>query len=520
VTEQDASSTDVRPVRRALLSVSEKEGLVELARVLDQFGARLVSTGSTATALRDAGLPVAEVAEVTGSAEMLDGRVKTLHPAIHAGILADTTNVDHVRELEEHGIEPFDLVVVNLYPFERTVESGAGRGDVVEQIDIGGPTLLRAAAKNFRSVAVVARPVRYADVVAALRESGGTSLELRATLAEEAFAHVAAYEAAIAAWFAGWAGPEEVPPALTLGLARVRELRYGENPHQRAGLYRGVLSSGPLGGARVVQGKEMSFNNWLDAEAARAVAGSLEAPAAVIVKHHNPCGAAVAGSLVDAYRAALASDPVSAFGGVVAFNGEVDGETAAAMGEVFTEVVVAPAFSGEALAEFGPRENLRVVEAPAPVPTELEVRSIDGGALVQEADAVTEDRGEMKVASRREPEPSEWDDLVFAWRVAARVKSNAIVLAAGGATVGVGAGQMSRVDAVDIASRKAGERARGSVMASDAFFPFRDGIDLAARAGVRSVIQPGGSVRDEEVVAAADEHGMAMILTGRRHFRH
>jgi phosphoribosylaminoimidazolecarboxamide formyltransferase/IMP cyclohydrolase len=520
VSELRGSPTDVRPVRRALLSVSEKEGLVELARALDHFGARLVSTGSTATALRDAGLPVAEVADVTGSAEMLDGRVKTLHPAIHAGILADITNADHVRELEEHGIEPFDLVVVNLYPFERTVESGADRDDVVEQIDIGGPTLLRAAAKNFWSVAVVARPDRYADVVAALRERGGTPLELRATLAEEAFAHVAAYDAAIAAWFAGWAGPEELPPALTLGLARVRELRYGENPHQRAGLYRGVLSSGPLGGARVVQGKEMSFNNWLDAEAARAVAGSLEAPAAVIVKHHNPCGAAVAGSLVDAYRAALASDPVSAFGGVVAFNGEVDGETAAAMGEVFTEVVVAPAFSGEALAAFGPRENLRVVEAPRPVPAELEVRPIDGGALVQEADAVTEDRGEMKVASRREPEPSELDDLLFAWRVAARVKSNAIVLAAGGATVGVGAGQMSRVDAVDIASRKAGERARGSVMASDAFFPFRDGIDLAARAGVRSVIQPGGSVRDEEVVAAADEHGMAMVLTGRRHFRH
>ena len=514
------TSGEVRLVRRALLSVSDKRGLVELAWELNDVGVRLVSTGSTARAIREAGLPVTEVAEVTGSAEMLDGRVKTLHPAIHAGILADATNPEHLRELAKHGIEPFEIVVVNLYPFERSALSGAAREDVLEQIDIGGPTLLRAAAKNFRSVAVVCRPDRYADLVAELQEAGGTSQGLRTTLAEEAFAHVAAYDAAIAAWFAGWAGREELPPALTLGLAMIRELRYGENPHQRAGLYRSVNSSGPLGGARVVQGKEMSFNNWLDAEAARAVAGSLEAPAAVIVKHHNPCGAAVASSLAEAYRAALACDPVSAFGGVVAFNGEVDGDAAAAMAEVFTEVVVAPAFSEEALAAFASRKNLRLVEASAPAEAAFEVRPIDGGALVQEPDAVTDDRGEMKVATRREPEAAEWEDLLFAWRVAARVKSNAIVLAAGGATVGVGAGQMSRVDAVDIASRKAGERAQGSVMASDAFFPFRDGIDLAARAGVRSVIQPGGSVRDDEVVAAADEHGMAMVLTGRRHFRH
>jgi phosphoribosylaminoimidazolecarboxamide formyltransferase / IMP cyclohydrolase len=511
---------DLRPVRRALLSVSEKEGLVELARGLAELGVRLVSTGSTARALREAGLAVTEVAEVTGSPEMLDGRVKTLHPAIHAGILADRANTEHVRELAARGIEPFDLVVVNLYPFERTVASGAGRDDTVEQIDIGGPTLLRAAAKNFGSVAVLVQPRRYDDVLAAVRDAGGTSLELRAALAEEAFAHVASYDAAIAAWFAGWAGPNELPPSLTLGLERLQDLRYGENPHQRAGLYRAVLSPGPLGGARVIQGKEMSYNNWLDTEAARALAGSLEPPAAVIVKHHNPCGAAVADSVADAYRAALASDPVSAFGGVVAFNREVDGEGAAAMAEVFTEVVVAPAFSADALEAFGARKNLRVVEAPMPAPAGLEIRPIEGAALVQDADAATETRTEMEVASRRQPEPGEWDDLLFAWRVASRVKSNAIVLAAGGATVGVGAGQMSRVDAVDIASRKAGDRARDSVMASDAFFPFRDGIDVAARAGVRAVIQPGGSVRDEEIVAAADEHGMAMILTGRRHFRH
>ncbi len=514
------AGSEVRPVRRALLSVSDKEGLADLGRQLDELGVGLVSTGSTARVLREAGLPVTEVAVVTGVAEMLDGRVKTLHPAIHAGILADQTNPDHLRELERNGIEPFDLVVVNLYPFERAVAEGAGRDEAVEEIDIGGPTLLRAAAKNFRSVAPVARSERYVDVVAALRTTGGTSLELRAALAEEAFAHVAVYDAAIGAWFAGWARPDDLPPALTVGFSRVRELRYGENPHQRAGLYREVLTPGPLGGARVIQGKEMSFNNWLDAEAARALAWTLEGPAAVIVKHHNPCGAAVAQSLAEAYRAALACDPVSAFGGVVAFNGEVDGEAAGAMAEVFTEVVVAPGFSEEALAAFAARQNLRVAAAPAPVPAAFEVRAIEGGALVQEAAPVTEGRGEMKVASRREPASGEWEDLLFAWRVAARVKSNAIVLATGGATVGVGAGQMSRVDAVDIAARKAGERARGSVMASDAFFPFRDGIDLAARAGVRSVIQPGGSVRDDEIVAAADEHGMAMVLTGRRQFRH
>jgi phosphoribosylaminoimidazolecarboxamide formyltransferase/IMP cyclohydrolase len=511
---------DVRPVRRALLSVSEKVGLTGLARGLADLGVGLVSTGSTARVLREAGLTVTEVAEVTGSPEMLDGRVKTLHPAIHAGILADRANPDHVRELAARGMEPFDLVVVNLYPFERTVASGAGPEDTVEQIDVGGPTLLRAAAKNFGSVAVVVDPGRYGDVLAAIREAGGTSRELRAALAEEAFAHVASYDAAIAAWFGRSSGSRPLPPTLTLGLERIQELRYGENPHQQAGLYRSVLSPGPLGGATVLQGKEMSFNNWLDTEAARALAGSLEAPAAVIVKHHNPCGVAVAESLAEAYRAALASDPVSAFGGVVAFNREVDADGAAAMADVFTEVVVAPSFSEEALEAFGSRKNLRVVEAPAPAAAGLEIRPIEGGALVQEADAVTESGTEMTVATRREPEPDEWDDLLFAWRVAARVKSNAIVLAAGGATVGVGAGQMSRVDAVDIASRKAGDRSRGSVMASDAFFPFRDGIDVAARAGVRAVIQPGGSVRDEEIVAAADEHGMAMVLTGRRHFRH
>lgn len=511
--------TGALPVRRALVSVSDKHGLAPFAKGLSESGVAIVSTGTTAEVLYAEGIGVRPVSDVTGFPEMMGGRVKTLHPAIHAGILASKSDRGHMEELRAQGIEPFDLVVVNLYPFEATVASGASRPEIVEQIDIGGPTLVRAAAKNFASVAVVVSPARYPEVLEAVR-AGGVDEELRAALAEEAFAHVAAYDAAIADWFAGWAGPETLPERLTLGLELASALRYGENPHQRAALYRRVLSPGPLGGAAVLQGKEMSFNNWLDADAARTLAASLPTPAAVIVKHNNPCGVAVAASAAEAYGLALESDPVSAFGGVVAFNVEVDEAAAGAMAEVFTEVVVAPGFAEDALSAFGGRKNLRVVEAPVAAQAGPEIRAIAGGALVQDPDHVAESREEMKVVTRREPTESEWADLLFAWAVAARVKSNAIVLARGGATVGIGAGQMSRVDSVDIAARKAGERARGSVMASDAFFPFRDGIDRAADSGVGAVIQPGGSVRDEEVVAAAEEHDMAMVLTGVRHFRH
>jgi phosphoribosylaminoimidazolecarboxamide formyltransferase / IMP cyclohydrolase len=508
-------------VRRALISVSDKEGLASLARGLAEAGVTLVSTGSTAATIREAGIPVREVAEVTGFPEMMGGRVKTLHPAIHAGILADKSRPGHLEELAGEGIEPFDLVVVNLYPFERTVREAGPDAveEIVEQIDIGGPALLRAAAKNFGSVAIVTSPTRYGELLDDVR-AGGIDLSTRRRLAAEAFAHVSLYDAAIGGWFQAME-EEGLPANLALGLARVADLRYGENPHQAAGLYREVLSGGPLGGAKVIQGKEMSFNNWLDAEAARTLAGALAEPAAVIVKHNNPCGAAVAGSPAEAYRAALASDPVSAFGGVVAFNGEVDEPAVQAMADVFTEVVTAPGFTAEALRGLSGRRNLRVVLAPVALPRgALDVRRIDGGALVQQADLVRETRLDMKVATGREPTEEEWDAMLFAWTVAAAVKSNAIVLAAGRATVGVGAGQMSRVDSVDIACRKAGHRAQGAVMASDAFFPFRDGIDRAAAAGVRAVIQPGGSVRDEEVLAAADEHDMAMVLTGVRHFRH
>ena len=507
------------PVQRALLSVSDKHELIPFARGLREAGVEIVSTGSTAEILRAEGLEVTPVSEVTGSPEMMDGRVKTLHPAIHGAILADRGKPRHLEDMDRAGIRPIDLVVVNLYPFEATVASGASREAVVEQIDIGGPTLIRAAAKNFAWVAVVVSPDRYPEVLEAVG-AGGLGEDLRASLAAEAFSHVAAYDAAIADWFTGWSGTEGLPGHLTLGLEKAAALRYGENPHQRAALYRKVLTAGPLGGAAVLQGKEMSFNNWLDAEAARSLAGALPAPAAVIVKHNNPCGASVAAGPEEAYRAALASDPVSAFGGVVAFNVEVDEATAVAMADLFTEVVVAPGFSQPALAAFSKKENLRVLAAPLPGPPGLEVRAVEGGALIQDGDLATWAREDMKVATTREPTDVEWDDLLFAWVVAARVKSNAIVLARGRATVGVGAGQMSRVDAVDIAARKAGNRTTGAVMASDAFFPFRDGIDRAAETGVSAVIQPGGSVRDEEVVAAAEEHGMAMVLTGKRHFRH
>ena len=510
--------TTIRPAR-ALVSVSDKTGVVELARELAELGVEIVSTGSTAATIREAGVSVREVAEVTGFPEMMDGRVKTLHPVVHAGILADRSRPSHMEELAAQGIEPIDLVVVNLYPFEKTVASEAPEEEIVEQIDIGGPTLVRAAAKNFRSVAIVVSPDRYEELLEALR-ADALDEERRRTLAAEAFEHVASYDAAISGWFSNEFN-DEPPPSVTLSFVHVEDLRYGENPHQRAALYRQPLSPGALGNAQVLQGKEMSYNNWLDAEAARGLAVALDTPGAVIVKHHNPSGAAVASSAADAYRAAFESDTVSAFGGVVAFNTEVDEDAAAAMADVFTEVLIAPGYTEGALARFAEKKNLRVVRAPLPRQGGLELRLVGGGgALIQDADVVTETRGDMKVVTRREPTEQEWADLLFAWTVAARVKSNAIVFAAGRATVGVGAGQMSRVDSVHIASRKAGERSRGAVMASDAFFPFRDGIDQAAEAGIAAVIQPGGSVRDEEVIAAADEQEMAMVFSGRRHFRH
>jgi phosphoribosylaminoimidazolecarboxamide formyltransferase / IMP cyclohydrolase len=516
------TGTDVVPVRRALVSVADKTGLVELGRGLVERGVSIVSSGTTASHLSDAGIQVTPVSEVTGFPEMLDGRVKTLHPRIHGGILADKRNPEHLAELERLGIEPFDLVVVNLYPFLETVVAGAPAPAVIEQIDIGGPAMVRAAAKNFESVAVVVRPSEYEAVLTEVADVGGLTRDTRLRLAREAFEHTAAYDVAIAAWFAEQAGGGDLPEFVSIVLARRHPLRYGENPHQRGGLYAPQGGPGPLGGAEVLQGKEMSFNNWLDAEAARAVAALFDPaePAAVIVKHHNPCGVALAPTLAEAYERALEGDRTSAYGGVVAFNGEVDEAAAGAMAGVFTEVVVAPGYTEGALAAMAEKKNLRVVRARLPEPGGIDVRPIEGGALVQDADTVNEQREDMKVVTTTEPTPAQWTDLLFAWKVAARVKSNAIVLASDRAVVAVGAGQMNRGTSVDIAARHAGRRARGSCLASDAFFPFRDGVDRAAEAGVAAIIQPGGSVRDEEVIASAEEHGLAMVFTGRRHFRH
>jgi phosphoribosylaminoimidazolecarboxamide formyltransferase/IMP cyclohydrolase len=510
---------DVRPVRRALLAPYDKTGLVTFASALVELGVALVSSGGTAKVLADAGLPVTTVEEVTGFPEMLDGRVKTLHPRIHAGLLADRRNPDHVRQLTEHDIEPFDLVIAGLYPFRETVASDAGEDDVIEKIDIGGPAMVRAAAKNFESVGVVVDPSRYDDILAEIGRDGGLSRATRRSLAAAAFAHTAAYDAAVAGWFAG--DGETLPVFVGLAYDKVEDLRYGENPHQRGALYGESSGPGPLGGAEVlVAGKEMSFNNWLDLDAAYALAGAFDRPAAVIVKHNNPCGAALAGSLGEAYARAFATDTVSAFGGIVAFNREADEDAARAMADVFTEVVVAPGFTEGALAAFGARKGLRVVRAPLPVAGGLDVRPLPGGALVQDRDVVTEVRPQMEVVSPREPSEDDWSDLLFAWTVAMRVKSNAIVFAKDLATVGVGAGQMSRVDASVLAVRKAGDRAAGAVMASDAFFPFPDAVEVAADAGITAVIHPGGSIHDDDVLEVAAARGMAVVVTGRRHFRH
>jgi phosphoribosylaminoimidazolecarboxamide formyltransferase/IMP cyclohydrolase len=519
---------EVLPVRRALIAVANKDGVVPFAGRLVAAGVRIVSTGNTARVLADQDVPVMKVAEVTGFPELLGGRVKTLHPGIHAGVLADKRRPEHLAQLTEQGIDPFDLVVVNLYPFRETVAAGAVDDEVIEQIDIGGPAMVRAAAKNFESVAVVVDPERYELVASEVERFGGIGRRLRRALAAEAFVHTAAYDGAIADWFAAPGQDADKPRPLSRQLHRAYEirgsLRYGENPHQRGGLYAvDGGPEGPLAGAETLQGKEMSFNNWLDADAARALAGLFapdDEPVAVIVKHNNPCGVAIAPSLAEAYRRAFECDQVSAFGGIVAFNRPVDEAAALAMKGVFTEVVVAPGYTDQALATFAKRENLRVLRAPLGAAGGMELRQIDGGALGQDADTVTETRDGMSVVTTATPTEAQWRDLLFAWRVAAKVRSNAIVFANEGATVGMGAGQMNRVIAVDIAARQAGGKAAGAIMASDAFFPFPDGIERAAEAGIAAVIQPGGSIRDEEVLRAAEEHGMAMVYTGRRHFRH
>jgi phosphoribosylaminoimidazolecarboxamide formyltransferase/IMP cyclohydrolase len=528
-------STRVRPVIRALLSVSDKAGLGEFARALGDHGVALVSTGGTARALAEAGLKVTDVSEVTGFPEMMDGRVKTLHPKVHGGILAVRDDKAHAAALQEHGIEPIDLVVVSLYPFETALAKGASFEECLENIDVGGPALVRAAAKNHADVAVVVDPADYEVVLAEIAAHGGTTLALRRLLAAKAFARTAAYDAAIANWIAEQTGMES-PVWRAFAGKLMERLRYGENPHQNAAIYAGPERRFGVVTARQVQGKELSYNNLADTDAAYECAAEFDpkrTAAAVIVKHANPCGVAEAKSLVEAYRKALACDPLSAFGGAVALNRTLDAEAARAIVETFTEVIVAPDASEEAIAIVAAKKNLRLLLAgglPDPRARGLFFRSVAGGLLVQSRDNAVIDDLELKTVTKRKPGAEELADLKFAFRVAKHVKSNAIVYAKDGATVGIGAGQMSRVDAARIAALKARAAAkaaglaepltRGSVVASDAFFPFADGLLVAIEAGATAVIQPGGSIRDDEVIAAANENNVAMVFTGVRHFRH
>ncbi len=497
------------PVRRALISVYDKTGLSDFARGLADLGVTLLASGGTATALADAGIPVTPVESVTGAPEMLGGRVKTLHPRIHGGILADRGQASHRADLAAQGIEPIDLVVVNLYPFLERPS--------IETIDIGGPTMVRAAAKNHAWVGVVTDPGRYEAILGELRTNGGRlSAATRADLAVWAFAHTAGYDAAIVRWF----DPEPLPRHLVLPLEKVASLRYGENPHQAGARYRDRLGGGWLDGMVQHGGKELSFINLLDSEAAWRLVNSFDGPACVIVKHANPCGVAQGGGPADAYRKAFECDSLSAFGGVVALNRPLDDETAAAIGEVFTEVVLAPSFAPAALESLAKKKNLRLLECPPPVYGGIDLRRAGGGFLVQETDPPDEDRSTWKVVTKVGPTDEQLDDLAFAMKVCAATGSNAIVLAKGGVAYGIGAGQQSRVHSAEMAAKKADGRARGGVCASDAFFPFRDGVDTAVAAGAAAIAQPGGSVGDEKVIAAADEAGVAMVFTGRRHFRH
>ncbi|HET7197724.1 MAG TPA: bifunctional phosphoribosylaminoimidazolecarboxamide formyltransferase/IMP cyclohydrolase [Burkholderiales bacterium] len=516
-------------VRRALLSVSDKSGIVELARALSALGVTLVSTGGTAQLLAREGVPVTEVSALTGFPEMLDGRVKTLHPKVHGGLLARRDDARHQAALREAGIEPIDLLVVNLYPFQSTVADPDCRlEDAVENIDIGGPAMLRAAAKNHAAVTVLVDPADYPGVLEEIRRHGDTSAQTRFALACKVFAHTAGYDGAIASYLASLDANgrrAEYPAFLALQFRKLQDLRYGENPHQSAAFYRDERPvPGAIAGHRQVQGKALSYNNIADADAAWECVKQFEEPACVIVKHANPCGVALAEGPAAAYDKAFRTDPVSAFGGILAFNRALDLAAAQAIGRQFAEVIVAPRVERDALDEFARKANLRVLEIPLSREVQRhDYKRVGGGLLAQASDARPIGRAELKVVTKKPPSEAQWADLLFAWRVARFVKSNAIVFCRDAMTLGVGAGQMSRVDSVRIASLKARAaqlELEGAVVASDAFFPFRDGVDVLAEAGAAAVIQPGGSMRDDEVIAAADEHGLAMVFTGVRHFRH
>jgi phosphoribosylaminoimidazolecarboxamide formyltransferase / IMP cyclohydrolase len=512
-----------RPIRRALLSVYDKTGLVELAEALHAAGVRIVSTGSTAVTVEKAGVPVTRVEELTGFPECLDGRVKTLHPAVHAGLLADVRLPDHQRQLADLGLEPFDLLVSNLYPFTATAASGARVDECVEQIDIGGPAMVRAAAKNHESVAVVASVTAYPLVLAALRD-GGFSLAQRRLLAARAFADIAEYDVAVANWCATTLAPSDWPEFAGLAVRRQSELRYGENPHQAAALYVDPAAPAGLAQAEQLNGKEMSYNNYVDADAAWRSANDFSEPCAAVIKHANPCGIAIGADVADAHRKAHACDPTSAFGGVIAVNREVTPKLAKHVADIFTEVIVAPSYATEAVEVLRGKKNLRVLVAPPWKPAPAEFRQVGGGLLVQVADridATGDDPATWTLATGQPASPETMADLAFAWRAIRSVKSNAILLARDGATVGVGMGQVNRVDAAHLAVSRAGaDRAHGAVAASDAYFPFPDGLEVLIGAGVRAVVQPGGSIRDNLVLEAAEKAGLTVYLTGTRHFYH
>ena len=522
-------------IRRALLTVSDKTGLAELAMGLREHGAELISTGKTAEHLRNAGLTVTDVAEVTGLPEMLDGRVKTLHPAIHGAILARRSDPEHERQLTEHRISPIDLVAVNLYPFETTIaEQPLDFSRALEHIDIGGPALIRSAAKNFEHVAILTDPRQYPEVLHEIRQRAGVSLKTRLGLAQKALRLTSHYEGVIASYLSAVASteaslktdwPQPFPPFLVLELERIDLLRYGENPHQQGALYREHRSTGlSLASARQLQGKALSYTNLLDLDAALQLVLEFTPPAACIVKHNNPCGAAIGELVVDAYGRAYRTDPLSAYGGVVGLNRPVDEAAATEIASTFVEAVIAPDYTEAAREILRPRKNLRLMQIPPKEwqspPDPWDMRRISGGLLLQERDRAHPDKDTLRLVTRREPTPAEWEALAFAAKVVKHVKSNAIVFTTATATVGIGAGQMSRVDACRLAVMKAQSSLKDTVVASDAFFPFRDGIDVVAEAGATAIIQPGGSLRDAEIIQAADEHGLAMVFTGIRHFRH
>lgn len=511
-------------IKRALLSVSDKTGIVELAKALYDLGVELISTGGTMKAIQAAGIPVTYVSEVTGFPEIMDGRVKTLNPYIHGGILAVRDNPAHQEAMSTHNIIGIDLVAVNLYPFSQAVaKPGATLEDAVENIDIGGPAMIRAAAKNFNDVTVIVNPERYAELIDQLTKVGEVELKNRMLLAQEAFNHTAAYDAHISRYLGGQLEAGLFPETVHLVYERTQQLRYGENPHQAAAFYREQHYSGPgVASARQLNGKELSFNNIVDVEAAYALAADFSQPAAAIIKHTNPCGTGIGATLAEAYQKAYQADPVSAYGGIVGVNREVDRETAQLISEIFIEVVIAPAFSQQALDILTHKKNIRLLAAALPQTDSdrLEIKSVAGGVLLQQVDMTTAAQSAMKVVTKRQPTANEWEQLLFAWKVVKHVKSNAIVIANDNKTLGVGAGQMNRVGAAGIALAQAGRAAQGAVLASDAFFPFADTVNAAAEAGVTAIIQPGGSVHDQESIKAADEHGIVMVFTGMRHFKH